>query len=190
MTSSVAGAPPIVRDLTGRSFAVLDREEAERAAEDGDLDGNKAYDDLRGMTWDDVLETLDRERTIVSGLLDASNPGESYEKFEEERLNDLGADLLWGLDPGVAASTIALSALGAIPISSCNGGVYGGKHLEAYPLIAFYIAAASPDVLLAYAEVAGAGLVLDRYGCAQLFAQTCTPLLAFAATALEGSRAT
>ncbi len=190
MTRVGSGAPPIVRDLAGRSFAVLDSEEVERAAEDGDLDGNKAYDDLRGMTWNDVLETLEHERAVVAVLTEASDRDEAYESFEAARLSEWGGDALWGLDPGVAAATIALSAMGAIPISSCNGGVLGGDHQEAYPLVAFYVASASPRLMLACAEAAKAGLVLDRYGRVQLFGQTCGPLLAFASAAIERSSAT
>lgn len=183
-------APAIIRDLASRPFAVLDPEEAERGAKDGDLDGNKAYDDLRGMTWDDVLKTLERERAVVAVLMAAPDPDEAYEAFEVDRLSEWDADALWGLDPGVAAATIALSAMGAIPVSSCNGGALGGEHLEAYPLVAFYVASASPDTLIACADAAQAGLALDAHGCAQLFGHTCAPLLAFASAAIEHSDAT
>ncbi len=183
-------APPIIRDLASRPFAVLEPEEAERGGEDGYLAGNKAYDDLRGMTWDDVFETLVCERAVVAVLTAAPDPDEAYETFEVDRLSEWGADALWGLDPGVAAATIALSAMGATPISSCNGGAFGGEHLEAYPLVAFYVASASPDTLLACADAAQAGLALDAHGCAQLFGETCAPLLAFAFAAIEHSAAT
>lgn len=55
----------------------------------------------------------------------------------------------------------------------------------------FYVAAASPQVLLACAEAADAGLVVDGHGRAQLFGHTCEELLAFAAAAvqLHGGRA-
>jgi hypothetical protein len=188
MRGSGRHAPPIIRDLASRPFAILHPEEAERGTEDGDLDGNMAYDDLRGMTWDDVLETLERERAVVAILAAAPDPNEAYEAFEVDRLSEWGADALWGLDPGVAAATITLSAMGAIPISSCNGGALGGEHLEAYPLVAFYVASASPDMLLACADAAQAGLVLDAHGCAQLFGQTCAPLLAFASAAIEHAK--
>lgn len=183
-------APPIIRDLASRPFAVLEPEEAERGANDGDLDGNKAYDDLRGMTWNDVLETVERERAVVAVLTAAPDPDEAYDAFEVDRLSDWGVDALWGLDPGVAAATIALSAMGATPISSCNGGALGGEHLEPYPLVAFYVASASPDTLLACADAAQAGLALDAHGRAQLFAHTCAPLLAFASAAIEHLDAT
>ena len=178
-------APPITRDLASRPLNDLDPEEEGRAAEDGDLDGNKAYEDLRGMSWEDAAATLQQDRMIVARLSTAEDLDESYEGFETERLSEWGADALWGLDPGVAAATIALSALGATPVSSCNGGVLGGDHLEKYPLVTFYEAAAPPQDLLACVEAANAGLLVDGRGRIQLFGATCEELLAFAGAAVR-----
>ena len=174
-----------MRELGSRPLNDLDPEEAERAAEDGDLDGNKAYEDLRGMSWEDAAETLQQDRMVVTRLSMAVDLDEAYEDFETERLSEWGADALWGLDPGVAAATVALSALGAAPVSSCNGGALGGGHLEKYPLVTFYVGTASPQDLLACAEAAHAGLLVDGAGRIQLFGKTCEELLAFAGAAIQ-----
>jgi hypothetical protein len=42
------------------------------------------------------------------------------------------------LDVGVASSVVALVALGAAPIISCNGGTFTDPHFHPHPLIAFF----------------------------------------------------
>ena len=47
----------------------------------------------------------------------------------------------WGssASTSVPAAVAALSAAGCVPVSICNGGVFGeGLHAESYPLVAFY----------------------------------------------------
>ena len=56
-------------------------------------------------------------------------------RLDDERLDCFEpSEGLWGLDIGVASATIALSALGAIPVGSCNAGGFGGHHQGASPL--------------------------------------------------------
>ncbi len=103
----------------------------------------------------------------------------------EELYSEYGVEALWNLDPGVASATAALSALGAIPIASCNGGVLGGSHKEAYPLVAFYLPAELGIALQTLAESAGTGLLVDEHGLAQIYGQSYRELVKFAEVALE-----
>lgn len=110
--------------------------------EDGSgLGGNRQFVDLRGVSSKEVKNAFEFEATFLHMLAD----GYDYEcalecLFEDERN-------FFGLDAGIASATLVLSALGAIPFSSCNGGLLGGVHQEAHPLIAFY---APSDAVLAH----------------------------------------
>jgi hypothetical protein len=44
-------------------------------------------------------------------------------------------EFLFGLDPGIATSVLAISAAGAAPLTSCRGGP---GHYEQHPLVGFW----------------------------------------------------
>ena len=75
----------------------------------------------------------------------------------DERQTEI-SEKLGCLDLGVASTVITLSAAKCIPFTSCNGGILGGNHLEAYPLVAFFAKPPQIPLLLAEAEDAGTGL--------------------------------
>jgi hypothetical protein len=83
------------------------------------------------------------------------------------------------LDVGVASAVIALSALGATPFISCNAGSFGGVHPAGRPYVAFFVGAASPDILVELAEAAGVGLEVED-GVVRLYARTVLDLIKFA----------
>lgn len=156
----------------------------EAADEDGAFDGNRAFMDLRGMDWNDVAETLEIERGVLARLEAAIDLDAEEEAISEELVAEYGVEALWSLDPGVASATIALSALGATPVASCNGGVLGGHHKEPYPLVAFYLPPTAAADVNALAQSAGIGLLVDDHGRGQLYAQSYSGLLRFAELAL------
>ena len=158
------------------------------AAEDEGFEGNRSYQDLRHLPWAFVAEALDRERTFIARLCSAADIDAEADRLEEERIEEFD-DPLWGLDVGVAGSTLALSALGCTPFYSCNGGVLGGSHATAHPLVAFYLPLNLVDSLLLLAEAADAGMLLDEYGRARLYAGDVGPMLAFAEAAITSHRA-
>lgn len=160
------------------------------ADEDGAFDGNRAFMDLRGMDWTDVEETLEIERGVLARLEAADDLDDEEEAVTEELVSEYGVEALWSLDPGVASATIALSALGATPVASCNGGVLGGQHKEAYPLVAFYLPAMAAAGVSALAEAAGIGLLIDDHGRGQIYAQSYHGFVKFAELALAGRQVT
>ncbi|MBP6878281.1 hypothetical protein [Phenylobacterium sp.] len=162
-----------------------DAAEIEAAHEDRYLDGNQAFVDLGGMSWANLSETLEIERRILDRLERAPDLDEEEEAVIEELDAEFGADALWGLDPGVASATIALSALGATPVASCNGGVLGGQHKEAYPLVAFYMPTGIAARVHELATAAQAGLIVDDSGRAQIYGGSYRELLRFAELTLE-----
>jgi len=73
------------------------------------------------------------------------------------------------LDIGVIGATLALSALGATTVSSCNAGGFGGRHVAAFPCVAFFFPRDLADEVLAIAEEADVGLDLVTGGIARLY---------------------
>jgi hypothetical protein len=156
------------------------------ADESGYLAGNQMYQDLRGYGWLDVARTLEVERRLVVQLQGAADLEAEAAKINDERLDCFEpSDGLWGLDIGVASATIALSALGAIPVGSCNAGGFGGHHQGAYPYVSFFLGGAPPEFVVSISRAASVGLRSDADGLAQIFGTGDLDLLRFAETALK-----
>lgn len=123
--------------------------EGEDAGDDSGLGCNRDYRDLRATTWADVDEVIEiewrmLEQSVTLGFMD------SHE--------------IQDLDVGVAGAAFALAAAGCIPFTSCNGGALGGRHLEEYPLVAFYLPKRLVEMVLGAAKEANAGLFQDPFG--------------------------
>lgn len=102
---------------------ILKMPEEELMKHDTGLLCNRHYADKRGYSWDQVKEALELERDIVNK---ADSRSETKDEFEEavNELADEVADnwmILDDFDVGVAAATMAFSALGGAPVSSCRG---------------------------------------------------------------------
>jgi len=91
---------------------------------------NHDYRDLRGFTEDDYTWCLGDEA--------------SYE---------LGGNCVysWGLDPGVASTVVALSIIGACPVTCCSGEA---GHYEAHPLVLCWCSQEQLEMILRAAESA------------------------------------
>jgi hypothetical protein len=99
------------------------------AGEDG-LRCNRAYIDLRGLSWVQSQAVLALDRRFLHILQSEGDFDSSFDQVrnELEELGDEGDEGLFGLDLGVASSVVALSAARCIPFSSCNGGAFGDHH--------------------------------------------------------------
>jgi hypothetical protein len=167
-------------------LSALSETEANEAGESGYLAGNQMYQDLRGCNWVDVARTLAVERRFIAQLQTAEDLQAEAARIDEERLDCFeSADGLWGLDIGVASATVALSALGAIPVGSCNASGFGGHHQGLRPYVAFFIGGAVPDLTITIARAARVGLGNGEVGLAQIFGAADSDLLRFAETALK-----
>ncbi len=176
----------IAQVLDVASLAKLSAAAADEADESGDLAGNRMYQDLRGYGWPDVARALALEHGLIARLQEAEDLEAEAMRIDDERLDCVEpSDGLWGLDLGVASATIALSALEAIPVASCNAGGFGGTHQGAYPYIAFFIGGADPETIVSTARAAGVGLRSDTDGVAQIFGVDDLSLLRFTETALK-----
>src|ERR1700716_1490756 len=124
----------VQRVLDTQSLHVVSEAEAEAAEDEGFLGGNQYYQDLRGWTWSEVRAVLDAEARAIARIALSADPAAAEARFEDERDADEDPiEALFGLDVGVAAAVLALSALGAMPYISCNAGSFGGPHQGARP---------------------------------------------------------
>lgn len=183
------GATGQTLDVT--RLATLSDVDADEADESGYLDGNQMYQDLRGYGWDDVAAAVAIERRFIARLQAADDLDDEAQRIDDERLECFEpSDGLWELDIGVAAATIALSALGATPVGSCNAGGFGGHHQARYPYVAFYVEPGPAALILALAQAAEVGLRGDDSGLAQIYGAGDLDLLRFAEAALNSQAPT
>lgn len=96
------------------------------------LGGNRHFVDLQGVDDSDVLDAISFEDKFLEMIAQGCAYDDALQDLENEAGN------FFGLDPGIAAAALSFSALGAVPFSSCNGGLLGGNHREEHPLVAFY----------------------------------------------------
>lgn len=167
--------PLLRRDIDARALAPLPGED--EANDESYFQGNRDYQDLRGMTWEDVAGALEQEERLIARLRRSTDPHDELEQIEEHRLQE---DELFGLDLGVGSAVLALSALGGAPFFSCNGGAFGGQHAQTHPLVVSYMPAESVAAALGAAREAGVGMVLDDWGRVQLYATAVDPMIKFA----------
>ncbi|WP_027553442.1 hypothetical protein [Bradyrhizobium sp. Cp5.3] len=139
---------------------------------------NRDYQDLRNLSWDDVETISALEAELVARLEAATDLDAEYEAISDELYDD--PEGILGLDIGVAATVATLSAAGCIPISSCNGGAYGGHHHENYPVVAFFAKAGRLDLLLECAKEADVGLENDESGLLMLYSNDIRKMRFFA----------
>ncbi len=185
MRSSRTYPKPIVRDLDITVLAVLSDEQADNGEEDG-LEGNHQYRDLRGATWEQVARALEREAQLFQRFAGAADIDDEAERYEEECEDAFEPEEdLWGLDIGVIGATLALSALGATTVSSCNAGSFGGRHSALFPHVTFFLPRQMAAEVIAIAEEADVGLDLVVGGTARIYGQADTDLHRFGQAALR-----
>ncbi|MGD9540289.1 hypothetical protein [Methylocystis sp.] len=179
----------IRRELIVADLADISDQQLEQADEEGALAGNRFYFDMRGFSWQDVRAALTVEIEVINRLKSAEDLEAELSNFEELQATSFDDEpALWGLDVGVAAATIALSAFGAIPVSSCNAGAFGGQHQARYPYVAFFLPTTLAQEILLCAEESDVGLLSDENGVIQIYGQGEMDLVRFAETAWERFR--
>ena len=147
---------------------------------DGDLGftGNRSYEDLRGLTWPETERIFSAEQRLIARIVAADSPEAEYEAILDELSEDF--DYLSFLDLGIASTTLALSAAGCIPISSCNASAFGGHHHEDHPLVAFYLQPTILSILVSCAQDAGVGLSNGSDGAALVYSSEIQSMMRFA----------
>jgi hypothetical protein len=175
---------PTGREIDLAALATISDEEAD-ASEDVGLQGNQQYRDMRGVTWDQVADALDREAALFERFATFADVDEEAERYAEEREEAfLPEEDLWGLDVGVIGATLALSALGATTVSSCSAGGFGGFHVAQFPHVVFFLPRALAAEVLAIADAADVGLAMTTGGLVCLSGRTDLDLHRFGKAAL------
>lgn len=162
-----------------------------QAIEGAHLCLNHEYIDLRGLTWREARLVLQVEAELIfrieaSGIIEPNISATGEEGGWDEPPE--AAETMFGLDAGVASSVVALSAARCVPVSSCNGGAFGGLHHEAHPLVAFFTRPEAVPLLLDCARAAGAGLVCQDSGNLCLYADDVRAMPLFAKAVADQSR--
>jgi hypothetical protein len=180
-------ATSIRRDLDLSRLRRLSAGEAEQADEEGHLEGNAHFRNLSGLTWRDVGAALQLEHALIERFLTAPDSAAAEQAYDDERCSEIDSlEELWGLDVGVASAVTSLSALGAVPIASCNAGSFGNQHAADHPFVAFLAGDGPPHPVLEIATAADVGLTAtDNLGL--LFSRSVLDLVRFAEIGLERS---
>lgn len=176
---------PLVQALDLDALATITEAEADAGEDDG-LQGNQQYQDIRFISWSLVAEAIRREAELFDRFAGACDLDAEEARYREElEAAILPEEDFWGLDVGVISAVLALSAMGALTVSSCNAGGFGGRHVEKFPLIAMYLPRhIAPDVL-EIAEQADVGLDMLTGGLVRLYGATNYDLHRFARVALD-----
>lgn len=137
------------------------------AVDESGLGCNRAYMDLRRLSWTDAKKVLADEARLIARIENADDSDDELTAIEEEY--DESEVELYGLDIGVASTVVALSAARCVPFASCNGAAFGGRHHEVYPLVAFYAKPATANLLVAIATETDIGIENGGYGSLVVF---------------------
>jgi hypothetical protein len=180
---------PTGREIDLEVLAIISDEEAD-AGEDVGLEGNQQYRDMRGVSWGQVAVALDREAALFERFAASADIDEEADRYAEEREEAfLPEEDLWGLDVGVIGATLALSAIGATTVSSCNAGGFGGFHVAQFPHVVFFLPRELTAEVLAIATAADVGLAMTTGGLVCLSGRTDLDLHRFGEVALARQRA-
>ncbi|RVD70235.1 MAG: hypothetical protein E5V62_05620 [Mesorhizobium sp.] len=165
----------IRRDLDPAKLSPMEEEQA--TSEDG-LMLNHSYFDMRGYSVADAKTAIAEEADLLAELEASDWDADTAEELAENMI-ETGEYAGW-FDIGTSAAVFALSAAGATPISSCNGGRIGGTHhSDEVPNILFSIEPSLLDPILRSAEEIEAGLINNGV-YAELFVDDLLKLHAFA----------
>lgn len=146
---------------------------------------NHAYVDMRGYSIADAQEIIAEEAQLLDDIEAIGDDDDRLEELLEGLYED--ASELSGFDAGTAGAIFALSAAGAAPISSCNGGLLGDtSHSSQVPHILFSVQREHLGPILAAAEAADVGL-LNNSGHVEVFADRIPKLNVSAKTPPQGS---
>lgn len=150
-------------------------------AEAGSIDGlmlNHGYQDVRGCSVEDALSAISEEAELLERI-EVGDCDPSIVFAVQDEVYETGSDLA-DFDLGVGAAVIALSATGATPITSCNGGLLGDReHASDVPHILFSIDPIRLGIVTRAAEVSECGLI-NNAGHVELYANSLRAIHDFA----------
>jgi hypothetical protein len=139
---------------------VLGWPEERRAASTDGLLINHHYIDMRGFSSADAELALLHERELYAELEAGGWADDVVADLID--MNYMDPDT-YGFDLGMVGAVLALSSIGAVPVSCCNGGVFGDMaHGENQPCLIFYARPDQLEVLMAAAEAADVSMINNQ----------------------------
>lgn len=152
-----------------RSHLIQSFPSEERASCESGLLENHDYFDIRGIEIEEAIEVIDAEAKLLARIevIPAEKQEDELNQIEDELYDDF--DCLVSFDLGVGGLVTALSAVGCVPISSCNGGGLGDHHRIPHPWVIFHASETSLTFLLEAAEQTDTGLINNTDGMLQAF---------------------
>jgi hypothetical protein len=117
---------------------------------------NHDYRRIR-VSWREARKALKYEYRLLRRLENASDVIAELNAISDRSFED-DSPPLRGLDLGVAATVLTLSAMGSVTIASCNGGCFCDHHHEDHPLVIFFSQPKDKETLLNAAKSSGAGI--------------------------------
>jgi hypothetical protein len=156
--------------------------------------GNQLYLDLRARFDPASVKTMvETDQGLVRRLREWNEPhgvrrttlwylaeraGMTMEQYESSLFDDSPYSYL---DPGVASTVLALAVYGAVPTTSCNGGVFGDEHYHPLPLVAFYASPAHGKGIVKVAKRVGMHIEQSvALNCPMIWHAEIDPFLEFA----------
>ena len=148
----------------------VDMPSEERASTEDGLLENHDYIDMRGIDNEYAISVILEEAEILNRI--AAIPEDRQQEDLIEIMDELweACSPLIAFDIGVGGMVHALSAVGCVPISSCNGGVLGDFHSLPHPWVITHAPVSILDFLFEVADRAGVGLANNDNGMLEIYA--------------------
>ena len=162
----------VIRDLDPALLRPLDDDEASTG--DGMM-LNHAYVDVRGCDASDLDHAIAEETAFYDEASELDGDPDALLDLLDRHFIDSESCF----DVGVTAAVVAISTVGGVPISSCNGGWFGDDHRSSVPHILFSTTPEKLDIVQRAAAAANCGLT-NNGAHAELFADELPKLLRFA----------
>ncbi len=151
------------------NIAQIEHMDEELASSEDGIGLNLHYFDVRGWSVSDAGIALEEESELLERLSGAGWTTDEASEIIEEHFSDY-TDLS-GFDVGMGSAVLALSAAGATPISSCNGGQIGTDHHSTDVPHILFAGSKTLRVEAIEAAIEGAGLgAIPNEGYGEIYA--------------------
>jgi hypothetical protein len=181
---------PVVSEIDPGSLRVIWIDDA---MTDG-IGDNRNYQDLDGVTWQELHDLIAAESGMVGAAADRAVDSVDFDRIIDDEFasqceaEDVDGELLSDyatFDVGVISAAAALAAAGCITTTSCRGHETRG---EPNPLVRFTTDEKRLQEVRSAASSANCGLLLDSEGMLQLYATNVMSMIAFAQEMLARRR--
>ena len=137
------------------------------ATDESGLGCNRAYIDLRSLSWTEAKKTLAEEKRLIAQIEEAEAAQDATSSIEEE-YDESGSDL-FGLGHRSSVNRCCPFRCEMRAIQQLQRRGFGDGHHEIYPVVAFYAKPETANLLLAIATEVDIGIETASYGYLVVF---------------------